>query len=407
MLPPPKATLLLLFIHGFKGHDHRTFLDFPTRIMTIFTNAKANLDVESIVYPQYDTRGDFNAAVKTFAEWTQEQVKNRQEFNEKVYKTLGEDGQSSGNVPPVYVCFLGHSMGGLVAADAALYLEKLPQKSPVVGILAFDTPYYGLNHSIFTQAAYERAAGLAQKATGVYSLASAAYLPAAAAWSSMSASKTGAAGAVGAAGAEGAAGEKATGYDSNTQSRDQTSSAATAPGGFSAASLFSSAAVKTEKKEPKPASSGWGWGSIALGIGAAVVATGAAVVINKHMNDGMQYVTSHIQFVGILWNSVQLKQRVDDILRLPIGFHCFYTRVRIPASSTNNWTSGSRTFVELTSIADATEPFFSARECSGQDEIEAHMEMFNPAKNFDYYPMGEETVKRVRVMVDEALKRES
>ncbi|KAF9289804.1 hypothetical protein BGZ88_007602 [Linnemannia elongata] len=376
MLPPPKATLLLLFVHGFKGHDHHTFLDFPTRIMTIFTNAKANLDVESIVYPQYDTRGDFNAAVKAFAEWTQEQVKSRQEFNEKVYKKLEEDGQSSGSVPPVYVCFLGHSMGGLVAADAALYLEKLPQKSPIVGILAFDTPYYGLNHSIFTQAAYERAAGLAQKASGVYSLASAAYLPAAAAWSSLAVSKTG---------------TTATGYDSNTQSRDQSSSAA----------------VKTEKKEQKPASGGWGWGSIALGIGAAVAATGAAVVLNKHMNDGMQYVTSHIQFVGILWNSLQLKQRVDDILRLPIGFHCFYTRVRIPASSANNWKSGLRTFIELTSISDVTESFFSARNCSGQDEIEAHMEMFNPAKNFDYYPMGDETVKRVRVMVDEALKRES
>lgn len=190
-----------------------------------------------------------------------------------------------------------HFLGTILAGDTALYLEKLPQKSPVIGILAFDTPYYGLNHSIFTQAAYERAAGLAQKASGAYSLVSAAYLPAAAAWSSMSGSNAGAA---------------ATGKDSNTRSRDQSSSAAPVPGGFSAASLFSSATTKTEKtgkKEQKPAGGGWGWGSIALGIGAAVVATGAAVAINKHMNDGMQYVTSHIQFVGILWNSLQLKQR--------------------------------------------------------------------------------------------------
>ncbi|KAG0279953.1 hypothetical protein BGZ95_011776 [Linnemannia exigua] len=381
--------------------------------MTIFTNAKANLDVESIVYPQYDTRGDFNAsgfsaAVKTFAEWTQEQVKSREEFNRKVYKKLEESGQTSEKVPPVYVCFLGHSMGGLVAADAALYLEKLPQKSPVIGILAFDTPYYGLNHTIFTQAAYERVAGIAQRASGVYTLASAAYLPAAAAWSALSGPAKGTAGGAGAT---------ASGFDTNQRSRDSRPSsvppaaaAAPVPGGFSPSSLFSSAMPKAEK-EQKPANSkggsGWGWGSIALGIGAAVAATGAAVVINKHMNSGMEYVNSHIQFVGILWNSLQLKQRVDDILRLPIGFHCFYTRVRIPASSSNSWTSTSRTFIELTSISDTTGPFFSARECSGQDEIEAHMEMFNPAKNFDYYPMGEETVKRVRVMVDQALQRES
>lgn len=31
-----------------------------------------------------------------------------------MYKKLEENGQLSGNVPPVYVCFLGHSMGGLV-----------------------------------------------------------------------------------------------------------------------------------------------------------------------------------------------------------------------------------------------------------------------------------------------------
>ncbi|KAF9089539.1 hypothetical protein BGX23_006603 [Mortierella sp. AD031] len=397
MLPPPNATLLLLFVHGFKGHDHHTFLDFPTRIMTIFTNSKANLDVESIVYPQYDTRGDFNGAVKTFAEWTQEQVKSREEFNKRVYKKLEEDGQSSGKVPPVYVCFLGHSMGGLVAADAALYLDRLPQKSPVIGILAFDTPYYGLNHTIFTQAAYERVTGLAQKASGAYSLVSAAYLPAAAAWSSLSASKTG-------------AGAAAAGNDNSQRSRDQISSttATTGTGGFSPSSLLSSTAAKGGK-EQKPANSksGWGWGSIALGIGAAVAATGAAIVVNNHMNAGMEYVTSHVQFVGILWNNLQLKQRVDAILRLPIGFHCFYTQVRIPASSSNNWKSMSRTFIELTPISNVNQLFFSARECSGQDEIEAHMEMFNPAKNFDYYPMGEETVRRVRTMVDEALKRES
>ncbi|KAG0377259.1 hypothetical protein BGX24_006440 [Mortierella sp. AD032] len=349
--------------------------------MTIFTNAKANLDVESI------------AAVKTFAEWTQEQVKSRQEFNQKVYKGLEEGGQTSGKVPPVYVCFLGHSMGGLIAADAALYLERLPLKSPVVGILAFDTPYYGLNHTIFTQAAYERVAGIAQKASGVYTLASAAYLPAAAAWSAFSGPPTGAAGGAGAT---------ASGLDTNQRSRDSQDSRPS--------SAHRSAISKAEK-EQKPAnskaSSGWGWGSIALGIGAAVAATGAAVVINRHMNSGMEYVNSHIQFVGILWNSLQLKQRVDNVLSLPIGFHCFYTRVRIPASSSNSWKSTSRTFIELTSISDVTEPFFSARECSGQDEIEAHMEMFNPSKNFDYYPMGEETVKRVRVMVDQALQRES
>ncbi|KAI7829837.1 hypothetical protein BC939DRAFT_474030 [Gamsiella multidivaricata] len=413
MLPPPKATLLLLFVHGFKGHDHHTFLDFPTRIMTIFTNAKLNLDVESIVYPQYDTRGDFSAAVKTFAEWTQQQVKSRQEFNNRVYsprqneakemkpsemkadqadideKTVAKETEDK--IPPVFVCVIGHSMGGLVAADAALLLHSLPERSPVIGILAFDTPYFGLNHTIFTQAAYERATGLAQKASGAYSLVS-AYLPAAAAWGTVSTTTTK---------------TSSDNKEREEQKREGGQSSSTAPSGFNPTSLWS-ATSSNEKTvtTTSTSSSKWGWGSIALGVGAAVAATGAAYVVNNHMNKGMEYITSHIQFVGILWSNAQLKQRVANVLELPIGFHCFYTQIQIPASSSNNWRPSSRTFVELSSIPNGIREHFSARECSGQDEIEAHMEMFNPGKNFDYYQMGDETVKRIKVMVEDALKRE-
>jgi len=98
---------------------------------------------------------------------------------------------------------------------------------------------------------------------------------------------------------------------------------------------------------------------------------------------------------------------MTSLLRLPMGFHCFYTQVQIPANASNNFRSTSRTFIELSSIpADdntKTRTLFSPRECSGQDEIEAHMEMFNPSKNFDYYRMGEETVNRVKEMVEGAL----
>ncbi|KAF9112738.1 hypothetical protein BGX27_002873 [Mortierella sp. AM989] len=406
MLTSPKATVLLLFIHGFRGHDHHTFLDFPTRMMTIFTNANINLDVESIVYPQYDTRGDFNAAVTAFADWTRKQVKSREEFNKRVYGRKKEGGDEKANIdekatedriPPVYVCFLGHSMGGLVAADTALLLNAMPQKSPVIGILAFDTPYYGLNHTIFTQAAYDRATGLAQKATGAYSLVS-AYLPAAAAWSALSPS-----------GVEPTGDKK----ESGEKKRDMQAPVAAASNGFNPSSLWSATSSKTSEKEKTVAtkdsssSSKWGWGTIALGVGAAVVATGAAVVVNRHINKGMEYVTSHIQFVGILWNNAQLRQRVMSTLELPIGFHCFYTQVQIPASSSNNWRSTSRTFVELTAIpTDIRSKHFSTRECSGHDEIEAHMEIFNPSKNYDYYRMGDDAFNRVKTMVEDALKRE-
>ncbi|KAG0366125.1 hypothetical protein BGZ54_005763 [Gamsiella multidivaricata] len=388
MLPPPKATLLLLFVHGFKGHDHHTFLDFPTRIMTIFTNAKLNLDVESIVYPQYDTRGDFSAAVKTFAEWTQQQVKSRQEFNNRVYSPRQNEAKEM--KPSEMKADQADIDEKTVAKETE---DKIPPVfvSPVIGILAFDTPYFGLNHTIFTQAAYERATGLAQKASGAYSLVS-AYLPAAAAWGTVSTTTTK---------------TSSDNKEREEQKREGGQSSSTAPSGFNPTSLWS-ATSSNEKTvtTTSTSSSKWGWGSIALGVGAAVAATGAAYVVNNHMNKGMEYITSHIQFVGILWSNAQLKQRVANVLELPIGFHCFYTQIQIPASSSNNWRPSSRTFVELSSIPNGIREHFSARECSGQDEIEAHMEMFNPGKNFDYYQMGDETVKRIKVMVEDALKRE-
>ncbi|KAF9906796.1 hypothetical protein BX616_000622 [Lobosporangium transversale] len=283
------------------------------------------------------------------------------------------------------------------AADAAILLEEQLQKSPVIGILAFDTPYFGLNHTVFTHAAYERATGMAQKAIGAYNLMS-AYIPAATTWNALN---------------------PATISDTQTKKgikQKGEQEPGSASNGFSVGSLWSSTSVKSSQNEKRvittsssSSSSGskWSWGSVALGVGAAVLATGAAVTVNSHVNKGMEYITSHLQFVGILWNSTQLTRRVADVLKLPIGFHCFYTQVQIPASSANNWKTTSRTFVELASIPSDMQSKFSPRMCSGQDEIEAHMEMFNPSKNFDYYQMGDETVKCIKTMVEDALIREA
>lgn len=192
-----------------------------------------------------------------------------------------------------------------LAADAALHLSSLEKKSPLIGILAFDTPYYGLNHTVFTQAAYERVSGLAQKASGAYSLVS-SYLPAAAAWN--------------AAASGGNKEDQLAIKDRQAASPSSSSSSTSIPGGFSTSSLWSSVSSKTAEKEKtssltttttttSSSSSKWGWGSIALGVGAVVAATGAAVVVNSKMNTSMEWATSHIQFVGILWNNMQLRQR--------------------------------------------------------------------------------------------------
>ncbi|KAF9581784.1 hypothetical protein BGW38_001083, partial [Lunasporangiospora selenospora] len=317
--------------------------------------------------------------------WTKQQVKSRQEFNKKVYSRKPENEKDAilqnESIPPVYVCFLGHSMGGLVAADAALQLEAYSEPSPVIGVLAFDTPYFGLNQSIVTHAAFDRASGYAQKATG-------AYTTAAAAWGVISA---------------------VTAKSNPVEEEKKRVLAASSTPSTGSSSTREKSAVTTTTKSTKTSSSssGWGWGAIALGVGAAIATTGAAIAMNSHVNKGMEYITSHVQFIGVLLDGARLKDRVSRVLELPISFHCFYTQVKIPPNSSNNFKTSSRTFIELSPIPGDMVAYFSPRSCSGQDEIEAHMEMFNPSKNFDYYPMGEETVRHIKEMVEDALKRKS
>ncbi|KAF9404629.1 hypothetical protein BGZ76_006877, partial [Entomortierella beljakovae] len=210
------------------------------------------------------------AAVSSFADWTEQQVNKRKDYNQRYYGKAqdGEDEKtSSSRVPPVYVIYLGHSMGGLVAADSAILLDALPGQSPVIGIMAFDTPYFGLNQSIFTQAAYDRVSGAAQKASGAYSLFTAA--------------------------------AALTTFSGISAANEEKKKEIEAP---------PPEAKSTPKSTTSSSGSKWGWGSIALGVGAAVVAAGAAAVVSQHLGTGMEYVSSHVEFVGILWNTSQLRE---------------------------------------------------------------------------------------------------
>lgn len=61
-------TLLLVFIHGFKGDDD-TFGRFPSTLGAHVARALPQLAVRTLVYPQYETRGDLTATVVKFREW--------------------------------------------------------------------------------------------------------------------------------------------------------------------------------------------------------------------------------------------------------------------------------------------------------------------------------------------------
>ncbi|KAH8155176.1 uncharacterized protein LAJ45_00185 [Morchella importuna] len=150
-----RRSLLLCFIHGFKGTDD-TFDGFPGDLRALVSNAFPNLSVKTVVYPQYETRGDLPSCVANFREWLQNRV-----FDLEV---------AAGNPSPIFepsvrTILVAHSMGGIVAADTLLSILDddiitLPNGRKqrkgvgfmfprIQGILAFDTPYLGLSPAMF------------------------------------------------------------------------------------------------------------------------------------------------------------------------------------------------------------------------------------------------------------------
>ncbi len=63
-----KKTLLLVFIHGFKGGDD-TFANFPNHLRALLGHALPKVTVLQVVYPKYETKGDLHTCVAKFKEW--------------------------------------------------------------------------------------------------------------------------------------------------------------------------------------------------------------------------------------------------------------------------------------------------------------------------------------------------
>ncbi|KAL8741381.1 MAG: hypothetical protein Q9190_006006 [Brigantiaea leucoxantha] len=62
-------TLLLCFIHGFKGDDN-TFCGFPDHLRALVSHALPRLTIKVVTYPQFETRGDLGECVGRFREWS-------------------------------------------------------------------------------------------------------------------------------------------------------------------------------------------------------------------------------------------------------------------------------------------------------------------------------------------------
>ncbi|KAI9678699.1 MAG: hypothetical protein M1817_005756 [Caeruleum heppii] len=410
---PRKHIILLCFIHGFKGGDD-TFGTFPSHLRALVSHALPHVDVRAVTYPKFETRGELGACVAAFREWLQN----------KVIDLEVEAGTPSPTIDPsVRTILVGHSMGGIVAAETVLSVlsdvpispeapsnitsttdhpplcpspndpsTSAPMFPSIIGILAFDTPYLGISPGV-----------VAHGAEGHYDTATTALTQ-----------LSGLAGGLGIWG-----GEKAASSTTSSNAAAEAGTEALKSTSDTKANKFSTHVItnspSTEMKSPSAladnsstsgpaAAPGWArWGKIAMYAGAAsaVAAGGAAAYLKREtLTSGWTWVGSHLEFVGCLARGEELRQRIGKIVELQregrlAGFANCYTvlgRGAVKKEGLSERVLGrERTFCNLPREGSELRRCFTGlvNDKAG-DEAGAHMTMFYPRDNPGFYAMSEQ-----------------
>ncbi|KAI9837309.1 MAG: hypothetical protein M1819_000383 [Sarea resinae] len=385
-LPSMKKTLLLCFIHGFKGGDD-TFGGFPEHLRALLSHALPKVKVEVITYPKFETKGDLRECVAGFKNWYDSSLifdtalreshggvdANdlwRGRLQNKVIDMEVENGTPSPTIEPsVRTVLVGHSMGGIVAADTTISIANEQPVSDstepslfmfpyIQGILAFDTPYLGIAPSVVAHGAEEH-----------YKNASTAYST------------------ISQVGSLFGWGASSSGSSSSSQAVAKVPKALPSSGDAAAAPLWQR------------------WGKVAMFAGAAgaVAAGGAAAYMNRdQIAAGWTFLGSHLEFVGCLMRGEELKKRVARISKLEsdrgLGFTDLYTTLGAAAQGKALVTSGlmgsERTFCSLPK-SEVKKYFLKAQNDAATDEMRAHMNMFSPKNNPGYYALAEKATELV------------
>ncbi|CDO71370.1 hypothetical protein BN946_scf184908.g128 [Trametes cinnabarina] len=338
----PQDLILIVFIHGFKGTDS-TFGEFPQRLQHIVSESIGNVTVESIVLPAYETKGDlvsrmvslcsirFNlafkkAAVIRFADWLTDLTVRREVAN-----GLG------GGAGKANIVLCGHSMGGLLAADALIeFVNTRPDKlAPlwpnIVACIAFDTPASPL--IAFVRNSATQAAGYVRTATNVLSSFKG--------WGSKS-----------------------------TTTATFSTNAPIAPGAASAAQTTTTSTTSVWQK----------WAPAAYAVGGALLAGAAAGTAYYKRDDigvGYTWVSDHLKYVGSLWSQEELEARLNKLLEIESQMGVLFHTYDTPLGK----------------------HFVANRNTLASDEIQAHTGMFDSKTNDGYYELGLSTAQLVRVAV--------
>lgn len=312
--------------------------------------------------------------------------------------------------PSVHTILIGHSMGGIVAAEALLAItsdfpipsqkdplssmasQTVPGSQPppssseaqtfmfpyIQGILAFDTPYLGISPGVVAHSAEQHY----KTVTGAYSALS---------------DVAGVLG-YGASKKDSSPKQKQDGQKLLTQGADAMSASMTNASSDAAA---------------VPAWQRWGKYAMFAGAAGAVAAGGAAAYLKRDtITEGWSFIGSHLEFVGCLAKGEELKSRLERISQLnkdrnigfadvitvlgkgAIGDKSFGTTVpntggSVEIGSLDGIAPSERTFCTIPKSEKNRIYFEKAKNDKASDEMQAHMTMFTARENSGYFTLGE------------------
>ncbi|KAI1466467.1 uncharacterized protein F4812DRAFT_434135 [Daldinia caldariorum] len=127
-----RRKLLVIYIHGFMGSD-ASFQSFPAHVHKYLRMALSETHaIHSKIYPRYKTYKALDVARDNFSRWL-----------------------APHESPNTDVVLVGHSMGGLLAADIALMPSRNNYQMGyflhrIIGTVNLDAPFLGLHPSIVT-----------------------------------------------------------------------------------------------------------------------------------------------------------------------------------------------------------------------------------------------------------------
>lgn len=197
-------------------------------------------------------------------------------------------------------------MGGLVLADAALNLVRDRRTSShlhssiiwpgIIGLIGYDTPYYGLHPAVFANAASEYY-GYAKNAQEVVSGLGIGM--GALSWMTGTAPST------------------------NTDSASNTRSKPSSSSGAQPQSAQSTSQKKKDKTPAQATTDWWKVGMAAAGVAGLAAAAGTTYWQKDKISDNFNWAGSHLDFVGELWKADSLTKRMTEVMNThpTINFH--------------------------------------------------------------------------------------